>query len=243
MSRILVTGAMSGIGAALTAQLRSDGHTVLTLDRTPGADIVADLSDIAAIDSAAARIEGPLTGIAHVAGVPGTAPPAVILAVNTVAPARLNHLLEPKLADGAAIVIVASVTGHRCLWPEPQVRALIEGGAQAANAIAATVDGVEAYQISKRGALVWASMAAAALHPRGIRVNAVSPGPVETPILRDFEASIGKDRLDAAAALTGRHGRPDEIAEAVRWLLSRASRWVNGIELKVDGGYHALRSA
>lgn len=70
----------------------------------------------------------------------------------------------------------------------------------------------------------------------------MSPGPVETPILADFRSSMGADRIAAAEALTGRHGRPEEIAQAIFFLLSPRASWVNGVDLKVDGGFHALRA-
>lgn len=231
---ILVTGGMSGIGAALTARLRGRGEAVLVLDRQAGADIVCDLADPAAIDAAAAQVPV-LSGLAHVAGVPGTASGATILAVNLHAPVRLTRLLADRLGKGSAIVAVSSVTAHRCTWDEARLRVLIDGAA-------APLDGTAAYEVSKRALNHWVQLTAAALHPR-VRVNSVSPGPVETPILAEFETSMGKDRLDAAARLTGRHGRADEIAAAIDWLLMDDSGWVNGIDLKVDGGFHALRAA
>lgn len=240
---ILVTGGMSGIGAALVARLRGRGHAVRTLDRAAGADIVCDLADMAAIDRAAAAIGEELSGIAHVAGVPGTADPRVVLAVNLMAPMRLTALLRDWLAPGARIVAVSSVTAHRCQWADAALRDLIDGGADAADAAAAGLDGAGAYELSKRALNLWVTLSAARLHAAGVRVNGVSPGPVYTPIMADFEASMGKARLDAAAALTGRHGRPGEIAAAIDWLLTGDCGWVNGVDLKVDGGFHALRAA
>jgi NAD(P)-dependent dehydrogenase (short-subunit alcohol dehydrogenase family) len=79
------------------------------------------------------------------------------------------------------------------------------------------------------------SMALMAAH-NGFRINAVLPGPVETPILADFEDTMGKDTLDGLKALLGRHATPEDIADAVVFLASDASRWVNGHALVVDGG-------
>jgi NAD(P)-dependent dehydrogenase (short-subunit alcohol dehydrogenase family) len=62
------------------------------------------------------------------------------------------------------------------------------------------------------------------------------PGPVETPILVDFEESMGKDTLDGVKELLGRHATPDDIADAVLFLASDESRWINGHALVVDGG-------
>ena len=70
----------------------------------------------------------------------------------------------------------------------------------------------------------------------GLRINAVLPGPVETPILVDFEESMGKDNLDGVKELLGRHADPDDIASAVLFLASDEARWINGHALVVDGG-------
>jgi NAD(P)-dependent dehydrogenase (short-subunit alcohol dehydrogenase family) len=64
----------------------------------------------------------------------------------------------------------------------------------------------------------------------------VLPGPVETPILVDFEETMGKDTLDGIKELLGRHATPDDIADAVVFLASDAAGWINGHALVVDGG-------
>jgi len=67
-------------------------------------------------------------------------------------------------------------------------------------------------------------------------MNAVSPGPVETPILVDFEESMGKEILDGVKDLTGRHAEPIDIARVVAFLASPESGWVNGHNIIADGG-------
>ncbi len=75
-----------------------------------------------------------------------------------------------------------------------------------------------------------------ALVEMGFRINAVLPGPVETPILVDFEESMGKDTLDGLKELLGRHADPDDIADVVLFLASDDARWINGQAMVVDGG-------
>jgi len=201
---ILVTGAASGIGAALMALL---GAAAIGLDRAD-TEIVCDLADPASIRSVAAAVPAGLRGIAHVAGLPGTADPRAILAVNALAPALLTKALLPALSDGAAIVAVSSVTAARCDWDKARLDQLL--AATTAEALAA-VDGMEgarAYELSKALLNRWVVRSSAALHPRGIRVNAVSPGPVETPsstISGHRSGRIGSPRpnslLGAMAAL------------------------------------------
>jgi NAD(P)-dependent dehydrogenase (short-subunit alcohol dehydrogenase family) len=228
---VLVTGAGSGIGAALLARL---GDGAIGLDRV-GAEMTCDLSDPKAIVEVAGRISGPLTGIAHVAGLPGTADPRTILAVNTYAPKLLTESLRTKLSPGASIVAVSSVTALRCEWNAAQLDALLDGQALP------DMEGKEAYALSKAALNRWAIKTAVALRAERCRVNTVSPGPVNTPILVDFETSIGKDRIDAAASMVGRHAEPADIADVIAFLLSDAARWINGTDVKVDGGYHAVR--
>lgn len=235
---VLITGAASGIGAALCGLLGEP----LTLDRTPTPGAIAcDLADADAIAAVPLSIDRPLTGIAHVAGLPGTAHAATIVAVNTLAPIALTQALLPHLAKGASIVAVSSVTALRCAWSPNALDALIDAPRTEALAMVADLPGVRAYEVSKAALNRWVVRAAAALQARGIRVTSVSPGPVETPILKDFEASIGHDRLAAAAALTGRHAQPHEIASVVAFLLGDGARWITGTDIRVDGGYHALK--
>lgn len=236
---ILVTGAASGIGAALMALL---GPRAIGLDRA-GAAIVCDLGDPAAIASVAGQIAGPLDGIAHVAGLPGTADARAILAVNALAPAALTGALLPLLADGGAVVAVSSVTAGRCDWAPARLDQLLDDDRARALSTVDAMEGARAYELSKALLNRWIVRASLALRSRAIRVNGVSPGPVETPILDDFRASIGADRIAAAERLAGRHGRPAEIAAAIAFLLSSDASWVNGADLRVDGGYHAARAA
>ena len=69
-------------------------------------------------------------------------------------------------------------------------------------------------------------------------MNAVSPGPVDTPILKDFVATLGA-RAEAEMAVMDRPGRPEDIAPLVGFLLSDAAAWIRGANLPVDGGMHA----
>lgn len=244
---VIVTGAASGIGAALVGILRAAGTPVIGLDRKPAEGIHAcDLADPEAIAAFARDLTDPLGGLANVAGVPGTAPPEVVLTVNSLAPRLLAEATCHLLAPGAAIVNVASVAAHRNTQPPPAVADLM---AQPDTAGIREwlrqhpIDGSAAYDTSKRVLVDWTVHQSAALLGQGVRCLSVSPGPVSTPILDDFKATMGHDAIDRSEAAVGRHARPDEIAAVVAFALSPAASWLNGIDITADGGLLAARAA
>jgi NAD(P)-dependent dehydrogenase (short-subunit alcohol dehydrogenase family) len=102
------------------------------------------------------------------------------------------------------------------------------------------IPGRAAYHASKHGVLGLTSSAALEYAPRGIRINAVCPGTIATPMVTDM---IDKGELDAAEAIANqpinRLGEPEEIAAAVLWLCSPGASFVVGVALPVDGGYTA----
>jgi len=241
--RFVVTGAASGIGAAVTAKLLAAGALVYSLDRNEPAAAVhqhipVDLADVASIDKAVAELDGPFDALLNIAGVPGTAPADVVLAVNALAPRHLSESLMDRLTPGGCVVIVSSTAGFQ--WQErlPQIMELLatDSFADGAQWFADHPQAGNAYNFSKEVSTVYTMSMGLAFNEMGFRINAVLPGPVQTPILKDFEETMGKDTLDGLKELLGRHAEPDDIADAVLFLASDAARWVNGHALIVDGG-------
>lgn len=241
--RFVVTGAASGIGKAVAERLLAAGAEVVSLDRnTPTAavhcHVEVDPANPRSIDAAVEQIDGQFDGLMNVAGIPGTAPADLVLAVNTLAVRHLTEAFFERLVPGGSVTIVSSTAGFG--WPArlEAIRDLLATDTfeEGADWFKANPQQGNAYNFSKEVTTVYTMTMGLAVVEMGLRINAVLPGPVETPILVDFEESMGKDNLDGVKELLGRHADPDDIASAVLFLASDEARWVNGHALVVDGG-------
>ncbi|MEU7812235.1 coniferyl-alcohol dehydrogenase [Pseudonocardia sp. NPDC049154] len=242
--RCLVTGTASGIGDAVVRRLTAGGAEVVSLDRNkPTADVAqhveVDLADPASIDAALAQIDGEFDVLANVAGIPGTLPGELVFKVNFLGMRHLVESIFTRLRTGGSIVIVSSTAGFQ--WPErvDLLKDLLgaETFEDGVKWFAEHAPSGNAYNFSKEAATFYTlAMGGAVRDINELRINAVLPGPVETPILADFEQSMGKDTLDGVKAFLGRHATVDDIAPAIVFLASRDSRWINGTSIIADGG-------
>jgi NAD(P)-dependent dehydrogenase (short-subunit alcohol dehydrogenase family) len=241
--RYVVTGAASGIGHAVAEQLLAAGAEVFSLDRnTPTAAVTGhievDLANPRSIDAALEQLDGEFDGLMNVAGIPGTAPADLVLAVNSLSVRHLTEAFFERLRPGGTVTIVSSTAGFG--WPArlETIRDLLATDTfeQGAAWFKAHPQQGNAYNFSKEVTTVYTMSMGLAMAQMGFRINAVLPGPVETPILVDFEETMGKETLDGIKELLGRHATPDDIADAVVFLASDAARWINGHALVVDGG-------
>lgn len=250
---ILITGIASGIGAR-TAELAGQfGADVIGVDmREPaavaGSFVKADISSKAGVDDLVARLPQRIDALCNVAGLSGNTGAASTLAVNFFGLRALSEGLAPRLREGGAIVNVASIAGYG--WRANLNRAAsmvgIEGFPDVAKVVADhEIRNEEGYPVSKELLLLWTFRAAHQdlFKNRGIRVNAVSPGPVETPILKQFRTVLGDARVDSDIARVGRAGTSGDIAPVVLFLCSDGARWVNGANVPVDGGLEASINA
>lgn len=239
---IVVTGAASGVGAVTARLLKSQGATVIGLDRDPVHEMVdkyikVDLFEKDSIDSAVTKIDD-IDGLCNIAGVPPAFDRKLVMTVNFVALKYLTEKLLSKMNDGASIVNVASLAGVG--WPQ-SVEAIkdtlpninFDNVEQYCNKHA--VEGPRSYFFSKEALLVWTMQNRWTWRDRGIRMNCVSPGPVETPILKDFIATLG-ERAEEDMKVMDRAGTPADIAPIIAFMISDQSAWIRGANIPTDGG-------
>ena len=242
--RIVVTGSSSGIGWQTAKLLTEQGAEVLGVDVTKNFDHVeefyrADLSDKRTIEALVDVLPDGIDGLVNNAGLPPTRPAEKLLAVNLVGLKHLTHLLIPKLNDSASIVNVASLAGIG--WPDA-VEAIKAADDLDFDNLAAFIDrwkvssdGGRSYFFSKEALIVWTMRNRWTWRDRGIRMNAVSPGPVDTPIIGDFLKTLGA-RAEEDRRVMDRPGTPEDIAPVIAFLLSDMTHWIRGTNIPADGG-------
>ncbi len=227
----VVTGAASGIGAACAERLSAEGAAVATIDITEGVDHVLDVRDEAAVRAAFEAVleeHGRLDSVVHAAGVAGGGP---------------VHLLDAEEWDR---VIDVNLKGTFLVDKHSSIHMLAQGSGSIVNI--ASIEGIEgteggsAYNASKGGVVMLTKSMAIDYGRRGIRVNCICPGGIDTPLLRSITDSDGLDLYRERLReehLLGRFGRPDEIAAAAAFLASEDASFMTGHALVVDGGFTA----
>lgn len=227
----LVTGAAQGIGKAIADHFRELGAKVVTLDRTPGAcDITCDLSDVASLDAVWQLCPDETSILVNSAGVCFTRPlegieletAELTFQVNVLAPLMLSKAFAERRVGKQGVIL--NIASNSAFMPKLEQ---IEYGASKAALVS----------ITKSLAL--------SLGPRGIRVNAIAPGVIDTPLT----SAIAKQRAEIrgitpeetlAPVLAGlplrRMGQPHEIANLAGFLCSDQASLITGQTYVADGG-------
>lgn len=243
--RAIVTGAAGGIGAAIVARLLDEDATVAAIDRDaeglallPRAGrlhaVAGDLRSVEGarelVSRATAALGAPSDVVVSAAGVYALAPAAKVEAedwafnqdINLRAPFFVAQAaVAARAADAAAsrrpmaIVNIASVGAYR----------------------SGTGDAALSYSASKAGLVALTKAMAAEWAPRGVRVNVVSPGVIDTSMVRLMDDREAGEAWLKARVPMARLGRPEEIAAVVAFLACDDASYVTGAELIADGGY------
>ena len=242
--KILITGAASGIGRAVAELFASRGFGLLLVD-------LSDLSNVASGHAAAQRLRGDvaderfwstneanLAGLTHAvvnAGVSSGGP------IDTLEFAEWRRVMSVNL-DGAFLTLRAAL---RAIKASSGPRAIVITGSVSGMK---AEPGVAAYGASKAAVLQLARVAAKEVASEGIRVNAIAPGGVDTPIWDDMpffkqlvasegsrEAAI--ESMAKMATPLGRYANATEIAAQIAFLLSEDAATITGAVLTSDGGY------
>jgi len=246
-----VTGVANGIGKALARILKADGHTVIGLDIAAPSErldqfIEIDLSDARSISTAQNAVTDPLDGLCNSAGLPPR--PELeekILAVNFLGTREFTRSLLPKLKAGSSVVNLASRAGQR--WPDniEQVKRLsqLQLGDDIQKFIGGeNIDPIRAYDLSKEAIILWTMACSETYSNADIRINSISPGAVQTDILKDFRTAFG-ERMAKNVERAGRAGTADEVAHLAAFLLSSESGWIKGTDIAIDGGMSAFNTS
>lgn len=234
---VLVTGGLSGIGAAVVGRMSGDGHVVVAADISATATALGDgpgihpcHADVSRPDSMVSLVErivesyGRLDCLVHCAGIGRIAPFLetsaelfdLVLRTNLYGSFHAGQACARAMAAGGGgdIVNIASVSGMR------------------ANA------GRAAYGASKAGVVALTQVMALELAPYNIRVNAIAPGSIETALARSEHGASTRASWRRAVPMR-RYGQPEDVAAAAAYLCSDEARFVTGSILVVDGGFMA----
>jgi len=245
--RVVVSGGGgAGMGAAAVEGLAELGAEIHVLDlREPPIPVAsyqsADLRDPDAVAAAIEKIGGRIDALFNCAGLPGGVnfSDLDVMLVNYAAPRHLASLVAPHMTNGGAVCSISSTAGSAYLQNMEKWMPLVQTpdfASAKAWCEAHPDDIVGGYGQSKEALILWTMWAAHDFAPQNIRVNCISPGPTDTPMMPDFEKVAGAGLVNLFAQGLGRRSTPAEQAWPMIFLNSDAASYVSGENLNTDGG-------
>ncbi len=248
MAIAAITGSASGIGAAVKQRFEAEGFETIGIDLR-NADIEADLSTEAGRSKAVAdiltRCGGTLDRLVLCAGLGSSVKPAsLICKVNYFGVVDLLDPLLPALAKGSqanAVVICSNSAQMGDFSDHPYVLAMLDHNeAEACEIIDKLESSIIAYMASKNAIGRAVRRRAAEWGKASVRLNAVCPGPTNTPLLQDcIDDPLTGDAIANLKIPLGRRGEPEDVANTVWFLSGEQANWMHGSILYVDGGNDA----
>jgi NAD(P)-dependent dehydrogenase (short-subunit alcohol dehydrogenase family) len=241
---VIVTGASRGIGAAIAEKLAEDGYGVVVNYAADAEGAESVVSTIRARGGRAVAVRADVTAPGDIADLFDRAQqemgPLAALVNNAGTSGEQGRLDEQEAADLARLMQVNVVGPMMCAKHAVQAMSTAHGGhggsivniASVAARALPGVSGFVPYAATKGAVVTFTRGLANEVGPEGIRVNSVSPGVIAT----DLVAGVPELKDAAAHSPLGRMGRPDEIADAVSWLVSPAASYVTGSDITVSGG-------
>lgn len=242
-----MTGGATGIGAAIKQQLIADQHEVMVID-IKDADILADLSSeagrVAAIAALQEKAPSGLDGFIACAGVGShLSDHGLIASVNYFGATRLTAGVKDLVAQRRGSIVLISSNSAPHPTNNNYVNALLADDEPLSRKLAGEISGQESYSGSKLALARWMRRNTAAFAKDGVRLNAVAPGFTQTPMTNAVasDPTYGDAIKQFMASIpVGRPGQPEDMANAVNYLLSDDASFVCGSVLFVDGGHDAM---
>ena len=245
--RVVVSGGGgAGMGAAAVEGLAQLGAEIHVLDlKDPPVKVashqVVDLRDPDATAAAVENIGGKIDALFNAAGLPGAPFPDLdTMLVNFAAPRHLTACVVPHMTDGGAICSISSTAGSGYLLNLEKWMPLVDTpdfASAKAWCEEHPDDILGAYSQSKEALIIWTMKAAMDFNAQGIRLNCISPGPTDTPMMPAFEDMAGGGQIiDLFAQGLGRRSTPAEQGWPMIFLNSDAASYISGENLNTDGG-------
>lgn len=242
--RVLVVGGATGMGAAAAQTAAALGAEVIVMDYAPvsyeaAREVSVDLSDRSSIDAAIDQVDGPIDAIFSAAGI---ADGPKLMRVNFIGHRHLIDRVraDGKLSRGGAICFISSVAGMGWENDLPLLQEfLATPDYESADAwsTAHEAEGIIHYGFSKKAINAYVATQAFPLLKEGVRINAICPGPTDTPLARanaDLWLTFAQDYRDETGCQVH---TPEQMANTMVFLNSDAASGISGITLLVDNGH------